>query len=477
MAKSRLVLKEQKGASSSLARDIRVDRPVELKIGYIGGGSRGWAPALMQDLARCPWFCGEVRLYDLDHDAARFNAEYGNWIQQRPDALSSWTYRAVPTMKESLRGSDFVFLSIQPGPVEFIQHDLEIPARYGVYQPVGDSVGPGGIIRGFRSVRIYEKFAAAIAEHCPKAWVLNFTNPMTVCTRTLFAVFPQIKAMGLCHEVFGTQHLLASLMSRYLHLPKPPRHSVRVNVLGINHFTWIDRAECEGEDLLQIVRRHTADPRNMRLYTRQQVLAQCPTVFASMHRVAFELMKRFGVLGAAGDRHLAEFVPWFLTGPTSCYKWGFRMTPYSFRINRWNKARQKFIDQMAGHVPFQFDDTGEEYINQMAALVGLTEFRTNINLPNRGQMDGVPHGAVVETNAVFTKNSIDPVASGRLSDPINALVYVQVINQESVVKAALTGDKDLGFRAFINDPLNHRLSLDSAWKMYNEMLKATEFRF
>lgn len=452
-------------------------RPVDIRIGYIGGGSRGWAHALMNDLACCPYFKGEVRLYDIDYDAASFNAAFGNWVNGLPGNKSQWRYRAVRTLKEALTGADFVFLSIQPGPIEWMKHDLELPMRYGIYQPVGDTVGPGGIVRGLRTARIYRGFAEAVMEYAPRAWVLNMTNPMTVCTRTLHAAAPGIRAHGCCHEVFSTQYLLGRLFAKKMRCAEPPRTEVQVNVLGINHFTWIDRAECRGIDLMKLVRARIAEPSAMRFYTKRELLKDPENYFESRNHVAFELLRRFGVLAAAGDRHLAEFVPWFLTGPESCYRWGFILTPYSFRINRWRKSPALFRRQMTGKAPFAIKGSDEDFMKQMAALVGLARCRTNVNLPNRGQMDGIPAGAVVETNAVFSRDGIVPIASGALPPAVNALVYQHVVNQEAVVAAALVGDEDLGFRAFFNDPLVRRLTIDQAARLFKAMLKATHFRF
>lgn len=466
--------KEVKGVSSRLGVADGT-RPVQLKIAYIGGGSRNWAVGLMCDLAACPHLGGEVRLYDIDHEAAAFNQRYGTWIQTHPDAKGRWAYRAVKSLGEALRGADFVFCSIQPGPIDYFISDLLLPERYGIYQAVGDTVGPGGCSRALRSVRAYKVIAEAIAEHCPKAWVLNFTNPMTVCTRALYAVFPAIRAYGCCHEVFGTQHLLGRIYSEQMGGSPPPREEVRVNVLGINHFTWIDRAECRGTDLLTLLDKHLEKPGVVRPYTGKDV-KKYPNVFACAHQVAFELYRRFGVLGAAGDRHLAEFVPWFITSKTSCHRWGFVLTPAEFRREfqkkMWAQRRQELA---SGSLP-KLGGSGEEYLNQMLALVGRLAFRTNVNLPNRGQMQNAPLGAVVETNALFSRDSVEPIASGALPDPVNSLVQRHVINQESIVRAALTGDKDLAFQVFLNDPLM-RLDIDRAWMLFNEMLRATKYDF
>ncbi len=228
---------------------------------------------------------------------------------------------------------------------------------------------------------------------------------------------------------------------------------------------------------MKIYRDKMQEPGVIRKHTAKQMKKDLKNVFDSRSQVKYELTRRFGVAAAAGDRHLAEFVPWFLTDRDSCYRWGFCLTPYSYRVERWKYASKTFRRQISGKEAITLDQSGEEYINQMAALCGLTEFRTNVNLPNRGQMGKTAEGAVVETNAIFSRDRVEPIQSGSLPDAVNSLVQTHVMNQENAVKAALEGDKDLGFQAFASDPLCHRLSMDDAWKMYNQMLRATKFEF
>ncbi len=236
---------------------------IHLKIAYIGGGSRGWAHILMNDLALCADLSGEVALYDIDLEAARLNEKLGNWLQNQPGVLSKWNYRAVETLPEALQGADFVFISIQPGPLEMMAHEVAVAEKYGMFYPVGDTTGAPGLMRGLRSAITYECFAHAIANHCPEAWVINYSNPMSICTRTLTKVEPGLKVFGCCHEVFGTQHLLADLAQETLGLEETPkRDDIRVNVFGINHFTWIDRADFQGHDLLSIAHRHYGKARS-----------------------------------------------------------------------------------------------------------------------------------------------------------------------------------------------------------------------
>ena len=451
-------------------------KPLDLRIAYIGGGSRGWAHSLIRDLLLYPGFTGEVRLYDIDGPMAGFNARYANWMQSHPQSVSKWVYRAVPSLGEALKGADFVFASIQPGPIQMMRADLEEPEKFGIFQSVGDTVGPGGCIRALRSVRDYRVIGEAIARHAPKAWVLNFTNPMSVCTRALFEAFPKIKAYGCCHEVAGTKGMLARVYASMTGQPEPHRDAIDANVLGINHFTWIDRAEYRGTDLLALLREHIAKPGVVRRFTRRQVEAK-RSFFVDHRQVAFELFRRFGVLAAAGDRHLAEFVPWFLTSADSCYRWGFCLTPYSYRYERYRDAPKRFREALRKREFPELSPSGEEYVKQMLALTGHGgQLKTNVNLPNRGQVQHVPLGAVVETNALFRKDRVDAVPSGALPDGANALVLRHVSNQEALVRAVFEEDKDLAFQAFLNDPLV-TVSIDDAWRLFNTMLKKTRFEF
>ena len=209
----------------------------DIKIAYIGGGSRGWAWGLMSDLASCDDISGSVYLYDIDQEAARNNEIIGNKFQYAENAKSIWKYIAVDKIGEALTGADFVIISILPGTFDEMESDVHTPEKYGIYQSVGDTTGPGGIIRAMRTIPMYEVIAENIHKYAPEAWVISYTNPMTLCIKTLYRVFPDIKAFGCCHEVFGTQKFLCRVVQEMLGLDCEERHEIKVNPVGINHFT------------------------------------------------------------------------------------------------------------------------------------------------------------------------------------------------------------------------------------------------
>jgi galacturan 1,4-alpha-galacturonidase len=445
--------------------------PLELKIAYIGGGSRDWARKLMFDLALCPELGGHLVLYDIDQEAASLNEQLGNWLQDQPGVVSRWKYETVPTLEAALRGADFVVISIQPGTLEVMAAEIAIAEEYGLFLPVGDTIGAPGLVRGLRSAIIYAEFAHAIAAICPNAWIINYTNPMTICTRTLTRVEPDLKVFGCCHEVYGTQRMLAGVVSQYLDVA-PTRDEIKVNVLGINHFTWIDRAAYQDVDVLRLLRDHLARPGVIRSYTQAEVESWADW-FRSADQVKFALFQHFGILAAAGDRHLVEFLPGFTRSPEELFRWGVIRTPVSWRIERWRNAPQKTRDLMAGREPLVLQATGEEGVAQIKALLGLGDIVTNVNVRNQGQMSNLPLHAVVETNAHFSRDEVRPLIAGELPPGLQPLIGQHVANQEAIVAAALTRDRDLAFQALYHDPANH-LAIDRAWEMFKHLLAASQ---
>ncbi len=448
------------------------NNPIDIKIAYIGGGSRYWARMVMTDLALCPHLTGEIALYDIDHAAALRNVERANQIYGHPDARTTFAVNAYETSEEALADADFVFLSILPGPMWMFANDIDIPAKYGILQTVGDTTGPGGISRALRTVPIYVDYAHQVMEQCPEAWVINYTNPMTLCTAALYAAEPDIKAFGCCHEVFGTQEMLAGLVNAHLDAPRPKRSDIKTDIAGVNHFTFTTRAMWNGLDLFPILEEHMGQEGFWADRTAWSLMAKERGLwFSSQKLVAFDFLRRFGALGAAGDRHLAEFVPWYLISEENLYRYGVILTPSSFRLGTWRPPQNAPAAAQGYTTEDGLRHSGEEGVAQMLALLGVEPLDTNVNLPNTGQLPGLPLGAVVETNAQFRKNSLAPVVPKPLPFGLEVLVRRVIDVQELTLEAALMQDKDLAFQALLNDPLC-RISVDQAWDMFNELLEA-----
>lgn len=443
-----------------------VNSKAEIKIAYIGGGSREWATKLLSDLALSDKLFGTVDLYDIDFNASLHNEKLADAVFSHPDALTNFKTRAVKTLSEALRGADFVVISIEPGPITLRYADLEIPAKYGLLQTVGDTTGPGGILRAMRMASMYEKLLDAIMEHCPDAWVINYTNPMSLCVSVIFDKAPQIKAFGCCHEVFGTQKMLAEKVRDWFDVSLPARNEIELDIAGVNHFTWATKITWQGENLIprlqSLVKSDSCfDSREK----ESEAAKRSQKWFQSHSLIALDLLRRFGALGAAGDRHLAEFVPWYLTSEKELHRWGVIVTPYTWRVSRSQGPRlsPESISQD------KLQPSGEEGVQQIEALLGLRALTTNINLPNSGQMIDLPKGTIVETYAEFRQNSIRPIVSGALPVGAAELVRRVAAEQAMVMQAIRERDSDLAFQALLSDSLV-KMPTDRAHAMFREMM-------
>lgn len=357
-----------------------------------------------------------------------------------------------------------------------MESDVHYPEKYGIYQSVGDTTGPGGIVRALRTIPMFEEIALAVKEYCPEAWVINYTNPMTVCVSTLYKTFPEIKAFGCCHEVFGTQEILAKMLEEAKGIKGVNRADIKVNVTGINHFTWLTSAQYQDIDLMPIYKE----------YCKKYVDAGLTHLaenndhwmnggFRCLHKVKMDLFLRYGLIAAAGDRHLAEFCDkeWYIDNPELVDKWGFGLTSVDWRRKHLEDRLARGERLASGEEKFELNGTGEEGVEQIRALLGLRDLVTNVNIPNVGQIPNLPLGAVVETNATFRSNELRPVMAGNIPDEIYTLISRIVGEHLLIVEAGTERDIEKAFKAFVADPLVN-LPIDKARELFDAMVQNTK---
>lgn len=437
----------------------------DINITIIGGGSRLWAISFMKDLTLNKECKGKVTLFDIDRDASRNNVEVGERMLSINGEEGRFLYCAQDDIEKALEGADLVIIAIEPGRIECRKADLLLPQDYGILQTVGDTTGPGGLIRARRALPLFFDFAEKIRKCCPDAWVINYTNPMTLCTAALYKAFPDIKAFGCCHEVFHTEDNLCRLVEQKWGI-KPHRRELDVDITGVNHFTFMTKAYWNGHDLFKEIKKIVNDRKTFKDRTdvakereRSEKWFECDSL------IAYTFFKTFGVLGAAGDRHLAEFVPWFLEDEKYLNSLGVIRTPYSWREKNAKEKREKvFTDDELIASPSR-----EEGVDIMLALLKGKELKTNMNMPNNGQISYLEKGRIVESMGVITKDKVTPLVS---SDPplaIQSLIKRISDEQETALNAIYEKDDNALFSAFLMDPLM-RLSVKKARELFDKML-------
>ena len=473
---------------------------------YIGGGSKDWAHKNYADILTQDKLNGEIRLYDIDTAAAQRNKLYFEKLKKdNPEKVKSeWKCVVINNIDTALTGADFVVISILPYSLKNMKVDVHHPEKYGIWQSVGDTVGPGGYSRALRTIPAYRFFASKIRENCPDSWVISYTNPMAMCVNTLYKEFPEIKAFGCCHEVFGVQWMLAAITGMYEKLTESgkaafmngdlkrvkqelkalgkkfsiwacegiDRHEIKINVQGINHFTWLNCATYNGTDLMPIYSAFISLFRENNKNRLGQLVPALVKRRRNCESVKFEMFEKFGKIAAAGDRHLAEFMPNVYLTTKHVLKDGFILTPVWGRIGNDKFLRIRTRIYLSPLVKAKFKNSGEEGVAQITALCGLGDLVTNVNLLNRGQAPSIITDTAVETNAQFSENSLVPDNSGEMSPETAELVNIHAKNQKDFIDVYFEKDKEKLREVFCRDPAVMRIGKDNGRRLFEEMIAA-----
>ncbi len=444
------------------------------RIVFIGGGSYQWIPKLLLDIAGTPSLAdAEIVIEDIDpHPIPRMVDFVHHVAEVRGIGL---TAVGTTDQRAALDGADHVVVCISTGALDSMHHDLSVPERHGIRQSVGDTVGPGGILRGLRNIPVMLDIARDMEELCPDAWMLNLTNPMTTLTRAVLRETP-VQAIGMCHEVTITLHALAMLFGC-------DRGDLRPTVAGVNHLPFITELDLDGEDGLARLRELLAD---------EDALAQ-PLVIPGItgheavslggaftlgsllesNKVKLELFARFGVLPAAGDRHLVEFFPGFLTEESGWgERWNVHLTTIDDRRD-WLAAFTAEFERLAAAEDLPADPSGELVAELIDSRLRDHPRDLPLNIANHGQVPDLPGEVVVESMVTVDADGVRGRDVAALPTVLAEQVRRISAEQELVVEAAISGDRALVLDALFLDPLAGRSDHDTLVRMADEMLEAT----
>ncbi|PZF61128.1 hypothetical protein DEI92_05885 [Curtobacterium sp. MCBD17_034] len=409
----------------------------------IGAGSTVFTPGLLTDLARNEAFDDvTVRLVDLVPEAAETMAAVGRRIAAQYG--SHMRVEAVADRREALRGARFVTTTIAVGSADGWRRDLEIPERLGIRQTVGDSVGPGGVLRALRHVPELVAIARDVADVAPEAVLVNYSNPLTANVRAVTRETP-VQAVGLCH---GTMHTKAALVRA---LGEDPDR-VSATFAGLNHLCWLLDIRTPERDLYPRLRDLVADQAG-------GIDAVSDWTEGPQAPVSADLLRTFDRYPAPGDRHVAEFFGDYLrAGPDDALQWGLQAGLDATREYIGEKSRLwDDLRELADGdrpVPPPTDQEAERLVAIAAAIrTGGSHVELAVNLPNRGLITNLPATAVVEVPAAIGADGIRGIGVGDLPAGIAAVLSARAEQQEITVDAALSGCRDLALQALVLDPL------------------------
>ena len=311
------------------------------KITFMGAGSTVFAKNVIGDSMLSPALRDfEFALYDID--AERLEESYimvtalNKNINENRAKITK--YLGIPNRKDALRGADFVINAIQVGgydPCTII--DFEIPKKYGLRQTIADTLGIGGIFRALRTIPVLQDFADDMAQVCPKALFINYTNPMAMLSGYMQR-YTDISTVGLCHSVqVCSNHLLNELGMADVKRP------LKEKIAGINHMAWLlELEDADGNDLYPEIRRRACE-----------ILENPPEGFVDLTR--FEYIRRLGYYCTESSEHNAEYNNLFIKSkyPELIERYRIPLDEYPRRcinqINGWKNAKEQYLNGNISH--------------------------------------------------------------------------------------------------------------------------------
>ncbi|MBF4570465.1 alpha-glucosidase/alpha-galactosidase [Plantibacter sp. VKM Ac-2880] len=418
------------------------------RVTFIGAGSVVFTRQLIADLLRYRELAGlEIVLHDIN--AERLAVAEGTARQVDERLAGRATITAESDRRRALAGADFVINMVQVGGIAATYSDLEIPAARGLLQTIGDTTGVGGVFRALRTFPLLSALTADMREICPDAHLLNYTNPMAMNIWWASVVAPDISAIGLCHSVFWTVNDLCELVG-------VPIEGTTYRAAGVNHQSWLLEWTHDGRDLYPLLReRIRNDPELSR-------------------RVRVEMFRRIGFYPTETSEHSSEYLSWFLRSPEQIER--YRLQPLEYLgISEENVAEFEATKAaLASGTPLTLEEEASEYAPQLIhSLVTDTPRLIHGNVVNRGLIDNLPQGAVVEVPVQVDANGIAPQAMGALPVQCAALNRPYVSVAELTIEAARTGNPTLIRQAVLMDPnASSTLTPEQIWELCNDLVAA-----
>ena len=417
----------------------------------IGAGSAVFTRGLLADLIGADDLGGwDIRLVDVDEVNLNIAADLADAMVEARGVSDKIRVSRSTDRRSVLAGADFVVTCVGVGGRVAWQRDHEIVQRHGIFQPVGDSILPGGISRLLRTTPVLVEIARDIAELAPRAFFFNYSNPMTANIQAIHQE-TGLEVVGLCHGMHHIQRELAQLIDA-------PFERTSTLYAGINHLTFIYDFRLDGKDAWPLVR-----DRVRRELAEAPDAADIGNIFydtptAWHNPFAWELFDRYGAFAAAGDRHVVEFFPERFAGG-DYYGKKLGIDAFSLpEILEWGEARyQGMRRQATGEEPLDptiFDRSGGEQ-EQLIAIIRSITFDSremfSCNVVNKGLVPGLPDWSAVEIPGVATGRGIRPLSVPDLGKPLTAILARRLSSVDIAVEAALRGDRDLVFEAMLAD--------------------------
>jgi alpha-galactosidase len=457
---------EHTKSSETLSLPGTMLRPI--KITMMGAGS-GFTPRLITDVISIVGNQGGTfALVDIDrHRLSTMQQLIQKLFADR--GASNWNVIASTDRKQMLPGSHYIVNCIEVSGLECVRHDNDIPAKYGVNQCIGDTIGPGGLFKALRTIPVWLEVLKDAERFCPEAIVLNYTNPMNMLCLAA-ALTSKMQVVGLCHSVQGTSHLLAKRAGI-------PYDEMEWECAGINHLAWFTKLRHKGKDLYPLLMKKAG-----------QDLAGKLSDPEDQDLVRKDMMLHFGAFITESSGHLSEYLPYYRKRKDLLKKY---MRPRydgetSFYANNWPTWRanndKERMELLAGKRLMDWKRSWEYASWIIEAREKDSPFRIHGNVMNsvgnRGSLiTNLPANGCVEVATMIDRNGLNPTRYGALPPQMAALCASNMAMFELGATAAVERSKEAAIYALQLDPHTASVCCPAEIKKMTLELFAAEKKF
>lgn len=423
------------------------------KITYLGAGS-AFAPVLSKDIFQIPGLEeGELCLVDIDPERLKLSHEATKIVNDKLGR--KWKITASTDRRDVMEDSDFLINTIEVSGVQTVKYDYEIPLKYGVDQCIGDTIGPGGIMKALRTIPPWLDILRDAEELCPAAHVLNYTNPMSMMMLATFRA-SKMKAVGLCHSVQGTSMVL----SDYLEVPY---EELEWRCAGINHMAWFTQLAHHGKDMYPALKKKAKEDKE----------------FYERDPVKFEIMFHMGYFVTESSGHMSEYVPYFRKRPELIDKYcreGY-LGGRGFYSRNWPEWRKDLDERRKRIIRGEDEPDLERSVEYASEIIeGIVFDRRKVihgNITNTGLIPNLPQNEVVEVACLVDRHGISPMYFGKLPPQLAALNRSNMAVYDMAVRAIMNNNYEMAEQALMLDPLTSAVcSLAEIRQMFAELCKA-----
>lgn len=425
-----------------------------------------WSPKLLTDIIRTPGIdAPRIVLHDLNQDNADLIARYAGVVARHLNREAEITVEA--DLGRALDGADYVIITVSTGGLDAMEIDVTLPEDYGIYHTVGDTSGPGGWSRLVRNFGVFQGFAEAIAKYAPGALVLNYTNPLTTLTDVLSRL-SGVPVVGLCHGLFDNIAILGRIYG-------VEEADLALSYGGLNHCYFVTRARIGDLDVIADLLARVGEGQSLTAMESEAGSGHDLGGHTSNRELATELLRLTGVLPYLADRHTSEFLSWTINDLEAMARYRLVRTP----IDERRANQRRWVDEIGrsvtdGPTERQLEHTREAAADIIRAHWNNRPYVDVGNLPNHGQVPGLPHGVVVETAVQVDRNGFTPLAIEPLPRVALQLLEGPAAMYQMVVDACLHGDRKLALQALRIDPTTARLGTPQVEELGSRLLAAHE---